>query len=247
MTDSYKTIQKSTEEILFKDKGSKFYATAFPLSDPEEMNEILNELNKTHPKAGHHCYAWKIGAGEDHYRANDDGEPRNSAGAPIYGQIQSFELSVFEENYLSKLKDASFEIVTMWHVLEHVYHLNDRVKEINRLLKNGGYAIIAVPNCNSYDAKFYKKHWAAYDVPRHLYHFKKQDIKTLFEKHNFQLVNTLPMKFDSYYVSMLSEKYKKASFGLFKAFVVGFISNLKANVNKGLGYSSQIYILKKTK
>ena len=93
MTDSYKTIQKSTEEILFKDKGSKFYATAFPLSDPEEMNEILNELNKTHPKAGHHCYAWKIGAGEDHYRANDDGEPRNSAGAPIYGQIQSFELS----------------------------------------------------------------------------------------------------------------------------------------------------------
>lgn len=93
MTDSYKTIQKSTEEILFKDKGSKFYATAFPLSDPEEMNEILNELNKTHPKAGHHCYAWKIGAGENHYRANDDGEPRNSAGAPIYGQIQSFELS----------------------------------------------------------------------------------------------------------------------------------------------------------
>ncbi len=93
MTDSYKTIQKSTEEILFKDKGSKFYATAFPISDPEEMNDILNELNKKHPKAGHHCYAWKIGAGEDNYRANDDGEPRNSAGAPIYGQIQSFELS----------------------------------------------------------------------------------------------------------------------------------------------------------
>lgn len=93
MTDSYKTIQKSTEEILFKDKGSKFYATAFPLSDPEEMNDILNELNKKHPKAGHHCYAWKIGAGNDNYRINDDGEPRNSAGAPIYGQIQSYELS----------------------------------------------------------------------------------------------------------------------------------------------------------
>ncbi len=93
MTDSYKTIQRTTEEILFKDKGSKFYATAFPLSDPEEMNDILNELNKKYPKAGHHCYAWKIGTGEDHYRVNDDGEPRNSAGAPIYGQIQSFELS----------------------------------------------------------------------------------------------------------------------------------------------------------
>ncbi|ARN79180.1 YigZ family protein [Nonlabens spongiae] len=93
MTDSYKTLEKNTEEILFKDKGSKFYATAFPLSDPEDMNEILSELNKKHPKAGHHCYAWKIGSGDDNYRINDDGEPRNSAGATIYGQIQSYELS----------------------------------------------------------------------------------------------------------------------------------------------------------
>lgn len=93
MSDTYKTILKPTPEILFKDKGSKFYASAFPLTNKEGMDEILQSLAKQHIKAGHHCYAWKLGAGEDDYRFNDDGEPRNSAGAPIYGQIVSYELS----------------------------------------------------------------------------------------------------------------------------------------------------------
>ena len=93
MSDSYKTIVKPSLEILFKVKGSKFYANALPLHSGNEMDNILQALGKKHVKAGHHCYAWKLGAGEDDYRINDDGEPRNSAGAPIYGQILSSELS----------------------------------------------------------------------------------------------------------------------------------------------------------
>lgn len=93
MTDSYKTIVKPTEEILYKDRGSKFYGHAFPLIDDQEVNDLIATLRNKHPKAGHHCYAWKLGADHTNYRANDDGEPSHSAGDPILGQINSHELS----------------------------------------------------------------------------------------------------------------------------------------------------------
>lgn len=93
MKDSYKTIIAPTKEILYKDRGSKFYGHAFPLRSDEEVNDLIAPLRNRHPKAGHHCYAWKIGANDDNYRANDDGEPSHSAGDPILGQINSFELS----------------------------------------------------------------------------------------------------------------------------------------------------------
>ena len=93
MADSYKTIVKPTAEILYKDRGSKFYGYAYPLRNDEEVNDLIAPLRNRHPKAGHHCYAWKIGADDNNYRANDDGEPSHSAGDPILGQINSFGLS----------------------------------------------------------------------------------------------------------------------------------------------------------
>lgn len=93
MTDSYKTIATPTNEILYKDRGSKFYGYAFPISSSEEVNDLIAPLRSAHSKAGHHCYAWKLGAGNDNYRANDDGEPSHSAGDPILGQILAHELS----------------------------------------------------------------------------------------------------------------------------------------------------------
>ncbi len=158
--------------------------------------------------------------------------------------IENFQLSVYQEDKLSSLADSSFDFITMWHVLEHVYHLNDRIKAIHRLLKEDGHLIVAVPNRDSQDANHYKEHWAAYDVPRHLYHFSPNDIENLFSNHQFQLIKTLPMVFDAFYVSMLSEKYKKGKLNLFAAFLNGLKSNLKANNKR---YSSQIYILKKKK
>lgn len=93
MRDTYNTIITPTEEILYKEKGSKFYAYAFPMTDSNEVSEFIAPLRKKHPKANHHCYAWKIGPGENNYRANDDGEPSHSAGDPILGQINAYDLS----------------------------------------------------------------------------------------------------------------------------------------------------------
>lgn len=158
--------------------------------------------------------------------------------------IKNFGLSIKEESEINNIGDKSFDFITMWHVLEHVYHLNDRIEELKRTLKDDGYIIIAVPNHDSYDAKHYKEFWAAYDVPIHLYHFTPKTIKKLFQNHGLNLYKTLPMKFDSFYVSMLSEKYMTGKVNLIKAFWIGLMSNLKAKKDKT--YSSQIYIFRKT-
>ena len=110
-------------------------------------------------------------------------------------------------------------------------------------IDDNGTLIIAVPNYKSYDAKHYKELWAAYDTPRHLWHFSQDAIKILFEKHNFKVTKTLPMYFDSFYVSLLSEKYKNGKSNYLKAFYRGLMSNIKAKSNGE--YSSLIYILKK--
>ena len=93
MDDLYKTISTASEETLFKDRGSKFFGYAFPVTTETEVKEALDEVRKKHPTARHHCYAWQLGTETINYRANDDGEPSNSAGMPIYGQIQSFDIT----------------------------------------------------------------------------------------------------------------------------------------------------------
>jgi 2-polyprenyl-3-methyl-5-hydroxy-6-metoxy-1,4-benzoquinol methylase len=157
--------------------------------------------------------------------------------------FNTFGLTVNDETYL-KNTTQKFPIITMWHVLEHVHQLNERIAEIQNILSPGGYAIIAVPNYRSFDAQKYTTHWAAYDVPRHLYHFSEDVIKSLFKKHDLQFYKSLPMKMDSFYVSMLSEKYKRSSLGLVKALLTGIVSNYKAHGNPEK-YSSTIYIFKK--
>jgi len=143
------------------------------------------------------------------------------------------------------LDNNSFDIITMWHVLEHVPDLDFQIKELKRLLKPDGTLLIAVPNFKSYDAKYYRNYWAAYDVPRHLWHFSKTAIKLLFEKEGMKLVKVLPMKFDAFYVALLSEKYRKGKMNIFSAFLVGLKSNFLAKRNSE--YSSHIYVIKNTK
>lgn len=143
---------------------------------------------------------------------------------------------------LSALESHSFDIITMWHVLEHVPNLEDYLTELKRLIKPSGTIIIAVPNFKSFDANFYGRYWAAYDVPRHIWHFSKTAIEKLFAEKGIQLTAVLPMKFDSFYVSLLSEKYKTGRMNFIRAFFVGLKSNL--NGKKTNEYSSHIYILK---
>ncbi|MCW3077403.1 MAG: Methyltransferase [Bacteroidetes bacterium] len=148
------------------------------------------------------------------------------------------------KNELKKsLGNSQVDIITMWHVLEHVTDLDVTLDFFKENLKPKGSLVIAVPNYLSYDAIYYKEFWAAYDVPRHLYHFDITTICKVIEPYGFKLIDTQPMKFDSFYVSMLSEKYKNGFINYFRAFITGLRSNLKAKTNKD--YSSVIYVFKK--
>jgi len=152
--------------------------------------------------------------------------------------------NVFEINHLDNLKEHSFDVITLWHVLEHLPKLDTHIQLFRKLLKPNGLLIIAVPNYKSYDAAHYKEFWAAYDVPRHLWHFSRKSINKLFQKENFTLIKTIPLIFDAYYVSLLSEKYKTGYMNPLKAFWVGLKSNYRARHNND--YSSLIYVLKQT-
>ncbi|MGB1308118.1 MAG: class I SAM-dependent methyltransferase [Oceanihabitans sp.] len=150
--------------------------------------------------------------------------------------------AVSETEKLTTFSKQSFDVITLWHVLEHLPNLEEQVSIFKNLLKENGTLIVAVPNYKSYDAIHYKDNWAALDVPRHLWHFNKESIAKLFEKEKMQVLKTLPMKFDAYYVSLLSEKYKTGIMNPIKAFWIGFLSNRKAK--RSGEYSSLIYVLK---
>ncbi|MDU8884679.1 class I SAM-dependent methyltransferase [Yeosuana sp. MJ-SS3] len=150
---------------------------------------------------------------------------------------------VFNIDMLSKLHKESFQIITLWHVLEHIYDLNELIKTLESLLIQEGAIIIAVPNYKSYDAGYYKEFWAAYDVPRHLWHFSQESIHKLFNDFNMHVEKVKPMFFDAFYVSLLSEKYKSKKMNLLKAFLVATYSNLKAIKTKE--HSSLLYVIRK--
>lgn len=150
--------------------------------------------------------------------------------------------NVLLEKDLSFFKEQKFDVITLWHVLEHVENLESFIQSLKEQLKENGRLVIAVPNHKSFDAKYYGAFWAAFDVPRHLWHFSQTSIQQLFSKVSLNVIRVLPMKFDAFYVSLLSEKYKNGKMNIFKSFWIGFQSNRKAK--KTSEYSSLIYILK---
>lgn len=150
--------------------------------------------------------------------------------------------AVFGVEHIQKLKPHYFDVITLWHVLEHIPKYEDYLSLLKKLLKPEGTLIIAVPNFKSYDAHFYKNYWAGYDVPRHLWHFSKESISKLAKRQDMEVVKILPLFFDAYYVSLLSEKYKHGIMNPIKGLFVGWYSNLKAKRNGE--YSSLIYLIK---
>ncbi len=139
-----------------------------------------------------------------------------------------FGLNVYPEDYLKQMPENEFDVITMWHVLEHVFDLDARMRDLKRLLKKDGILIIAVPNADCLDAQIYDKYWAAYDVPRHLYHFTQKSIETLLANYDFKIKEIKPMIFDAYYVSLLSEKYRNKKMNWIHAISNGFKSNLNS-------------------
>lgn len=153
-------------------------------------------------------------------------------------------LSLLSPERLYELKADTFDAISLWHVLEHVHDLHGYVERFHQLLRPDGKLIIAVPNYTSHDAAVYREYWAAYDVPRHLYHFSPESMTVLAATKGFRIDSIHPLWFDSFYVSMLSETYKTGKSNLLSAVWNGFVSNLKTLFHKKR-CSSVIYILSK--
>jgi SAM-dependent methyltransferase len=166
-----------------------------------------------------------------------------SSDARAFAQ-KKFGLKIDEPAQLFQFENDNYDAITLWHVLEHIHRLDENMQTFSSLLKRDGKLIIAVPNHTSYDARHYKEYWAAWDVPRHLWHFGPEQMKLFGEKHGFQLQSFHTMPFDSFYVSLLSEKYKKSKLALFKGLMHGKISWLKSLANKSK-CSSVIYVFGK--
>jgi 2-polyprenyl-3-methyl-5-hydroxy-6-metoxy-1,4-benzoquinol methylase len=234
---------ESVDYISHTDGNKSLFEKMYQFVKSIALKNKLKLINSQSPKGR----ILDIGAGVGDFLSvcKNDGwqtigiEPSDKAKAIALNKGVSFV-----EN-LSELESNSFDIITMWHVLEHVPDLENQIKELKRLIKPSGTVIIAVPNFKSFDASYYSNFWAAYDVPIHLWHFSKTAIKKLFAKENLELVKVLPMKFDSFYVSLLSEKYKTGKMNFIKAFYIGLKSNWKGNQNSE--YSSHIYVLKNAK
>ena len=158
--------------------------------------------------------------------------------------INNYNLSVTHNTELDQFKSSQFDTISMWHVLEHIPELNKTIREFNRILNKKGKVIIAVPNHNSWDAKYYKEYWAGWDTPIHLWHFSKLSIEKIFKIHDFKLIEKKPMLFDSYYVSLLSEEFKTGKKKYVKGFTIGLLSNVIGIFSKR-GCSSIIYVFEK--
>lgn len=155
-----------------------------------------------------------------------------------------FSIELKDTDALERMPEKNFDAITLWHVLEHVHPLHTYIERLKNLLKPGGKIFIAVPNYLSVDSSVYKLYWAAYDVPRHLYHFTPGSIQVLMRAHGLKVVEKKPMWFDSFYISLLSSKYKNGKTKWIGAGLSGLRSNIKALFNKN-HCSSIIYIIGK--
>ena len=153
-------------------------------------------------------------------------------GHHAYGSLEEIE------------SDEKFDLITLWHVLEHLPNPKETVKKLKDRLNAKGLLVLAVPNLNSFDANHYQEYWAGYDLPRHLWHFSNKGLQKITENVGFSLLSKHPLFFDSFYVSMLSQQHKTGKTQILKAIYIGLISNLKA-IKKG-NYSSSFFVFSKS-
>jgi len=235
----------SEEYISHQNKSNSLINSIYKLARVFTLRGKINLINQHSTKGN----ILDIGCGTGHFltKCIKDGwqatgiEPNQTAkklatenGIQVYEELKEIDTSI------------KYKVISMWHVLEHVTDLNFYLKTIHKLLDKNGTFFVAVPNINSKDADIYKEKWAAYDVPRHLYHFSQQTMRALMKKHGFKISGIIPMKLDSFYVSLLSEKYKGKGLSRFiTAFSNGLKSNSYAKHNNN-NYSSLIYIIRKS-
>ncbi|QMU31079.1 class I SAM-dependent methyltransferase [Adhaeribacter radiodurans] len=237
---------QSAEYISHTNKATGITNKAYKLVRTYTIKQKVDLINRFAPK--YTLLDYGCGTGNFLEASKKDGwsvqgyEPSSVARTQAEGLLQ--QTLAADVSALEHIENESFQVITLWHVLEHIHTLNETFKKLTQLTKIGGNIIVAVPNADSHDAQVYKENWAAYDVPRHLYHFNQATMKRFFKKHKLELLEIIPMKFDAYYVSMLSEKYLTGNNEYIKSVLNGFKSNNYASKNAN-DYSSLIYVGKK--
>lgn len=232
---------ESEDYISHTDSKRTLFEKVYHLVKKNALNNKVNLITKLIPQKG---IVLDIGSGTGDFliTAKNKGwhitgiEPNHKAKQIAENKGVAFETS------LETIPDNSMDVITMWHVLEHVPNVEEQFAQLKRIVKPNGYIIIAVPNYKAFDAKYYKEFWAAFDVPRHLWHFSKISIAKLAANFDLKLILVKPMWFDSFYVSLLSEKYKTGKMNFIKGFFIGFVSNFSGIFKKE--YSSHIYVIK---
>ncbi|WP_136669156.1 bifunctional 2-polyprenyl-6-hydroxyphenol methylase/3-demethylubiquinol 3-O-methyltransferase UbiG [Flavobacterium sp. H122] len=231
---------ESEDYISHTDAKRSLFEKIYHIVKSYSLKKKVGLINSYHSKKGS---LLDIGAGTGDFLVTAKGAGWHTTGVEPNENAKKLAVSkgISFKDTIESIENQQFDVITMWHVLEHVPDIEHQIKQLKRLLKPNGTLIIAVPNFKSFDAQHYGKFWAAYDVPRHLWHFSKTSIEKLVSRENMKLIKILPMVFDSFYVSLLSEKYKTGKMNFLSAFLIGLRSNIKANRTKE--YSSHIYVI----
>ena len=241
--DSISEYYKSDKYISHTNQKTGWFARVYQVMRKEALKGKYKWISK-HIKAGH-LLDYGSGTGEFlDFMKNKSWQVKGIeiAEGPRSQSIKNYNLEVLAPTELENFKPNTFDVITLWHVLEHVGNLNETLEELVLKLKRNGILVLALPNPESWDAKQYKDYWAAWDVPIHFYHFKKSDIKRIAEKIGLELIEIINMPFDAYYISLLSEEYKTGKKNWSKALLNGMISNKNASTDNA---SSLTYILRK--
>ena len=250
--DSIGRYYDSPDYISHSDSKSGLINRLYHFFRKQMLKKKVNLVSKyVAPKQKSNIHLLDIGSGTGYFlnAAKERGYTvtgiEKDSNARDYA-ITNFALDIKDEQSLWSIENDSFDVITLWHVLEHMENLNEVVAKINSILKPDGVVILALPNHNSHDAKKYKGYWAAYDVPRHLWHFTPDTVEKLLGKHLFNIIKQKTMPLDAFYISMLSEKYRGSGSltQYIKAIVVGTVGYLLSlsDINNS---SSVIYIAKK--
>lgn len=236
------TYYESEDYISHTNKGNSLLHNLYKLARVYTMQDKSKLLRKWSPKGK----LLDIGCGTGEFALYNKQLGWSVSGVEVNDKARrQAEEKLRQPLYpgLQEVPEEKFQAITLWHVLEHLGELEESCRQITNLLDPKGTLIVAVPNCESYDARYYQEYWAAYDVPRHLYHFTPPTMERLWAKFGLKIKAVLPMKLDAYYVSMLSEKYKTGHTHMAKAAWIGLKSNVKAR--QDMNYSSLIYIISK--
>ena len=240
--DELPEYYKSEDYISHTDTQRSWFEKIYQQVKKQALRRKLKQIHRLHPQKGKlldvgagtgdflvaaTAKGWEVSGTEPNAKARRIAQRK---GIVLYPDIQD-------------LQPMTYDVITLWHVLEHIPDTITQLLQLKTRLKPGGSLMIAVPNYKTFDARYYKEYWAAYDVPRHLWHFSKTAVMKLCSDAGLEVVKILPMYFDAFYISLLSEKYKTGKMNIIKAVSIGLLSNCHAFF-KTREYSSHIYIIK---